>query len=146
MTVYEIVHRLPNGHELVLHTVDSRAEVTLLVDTARYDGTWLDESKKLLRYGMGLIVVRKVSKVLEVINEELIDDFGITRCKLEIANHKVVGWLVMSSNSITAYDHSYNIRLWHVDSFAELANTLGKEIAYECMQRYERLPELKGAM
>lgn len=135
---YNIVHRLPNGQELVIASVGSRREVEYVTETAKYQGTWLSDDLKLLRYGLGLIEVREEKQPVAIVSQNLIREANQVKLKLELVNEENVGWLVMTDDMIYAYDHSDSTLLWEAASFATLAFKINKDIAYECMQLYDK--------
>lgn len=144
--IYNIVCKRPDGQEILIHSADSRNEVMMIVDTKQFAGTWIDENRKLLRYGLGLIEIREEVKVAAVTSIKVFEHEGIAKYLMELANHHEIGWLVMSSGSITAYDRSQQTLMWEVDNFAMLALRVSKEVAYDCMQYYEKLVGAGGEM
>lgn len=146
---YRVIHRLPDGTEQEICTVDSLSDVDFYVETAQYAGTWLDKRRKLLRYGLGLIEIREMVKPMKIVSEKVIQGGPRLECKLGVENCGKVEWLILSSHRISAYDKGMKARLWEVDNFAMLADKLNKPIAYDCMKIYESLnglDDFKGSM
>lgn len=54
-TVYDIVHILPDKSEQLIQTVDKKVDIRLFADSAKYKGTWVSDTRKILRYRKGEI-------------------------------------------------------------------------------------------
>lgn len=130
---YQIVHVMPDGHEHIVGVVNSFMEVKDIVDTAKFAGAWLTETRKLLKYGCGEIRIDLLTKPARISN------FRKTQFNYElvIVNDPVLSTIVLDDKSIVGYDVN-NKELWRTASFTELCNYVSKEIAYGCFMYYER--------
>jgi hypothetical protein len=148
--IYEIVHVLPDKSEQILHSVDSLAEVPYFVDNPRFVGTWISETRKILRYGRGELRIREVQKPMRIVSKEVLEERDVEKVLLKIENGYDLHWIEITADSISGYDILRKAPLWTVTNFAMLALQLdNKEVAFECMEHYEMFTSvygIKGAM
>lgn len=147
MPIFQIVHVKSDGSEKVIGEVRSPTEVKAIVDTSDYQGTWLTDTRKLLRYRRGEIVIRLLEEVLrpygpeishnyEIVNKEIVHWKKFDALKLQIANGGNLHWLMLTPSQIIAYDMR-NTPLWTCDSFSELCEMCSKKLAFEVAQIHE---------
>lgn len=58
MVTYEIIHKLKDGTESVIGEVKNPAYIRHYVETPQYPGTWISDTRKLLRFGRGEIYIK----------------------------------------------------------------------------------------
>jgi hypothetical protein len=147
--VYELVHVKRDKSEQLITTVTDLNDINFYTESSRYHGTWLNETRKMLRYGMGELQVRKIVKHPTIAGHAFTVFNGQDVCLLNIKHDANLHWIAISEDCITGYDLTKRIVLWKVTNFAKLTLHTNKDIAYGCMQLYDQLLDmygLKGAM
>lgn len=146
MLIHQVVHVLPDKTEQVLLTTEKQTEVDFLLLSPRWLGTWITDTRKLLRYNMGEIHLRQKNLARHISNT----DMTAERCVLKLENDYAVGWIVVTADCFTAFDDSMQKVLWTADSPAILSIRLdSKELAFECMEVYNNYLDaysLEGAI
>lgn len=135
---FQIVHILPDKTEQTIATVNTSNEVQKIVETARYAGTWISDSRKLLRYGRGEIIVKKLTFPPRIIRHKTIMVGSYRAYDLVVQNDPSIEYIRVDQKSITGYAAD-NKELWQTGSFTKLCTYVSKEIAYDCFKFYERL-------
>lgn len=138
-SVYEIVRVYPNKSEEVIQTVDSMEEVALYVETPQYVGTWINESRKLLRYGRGEIRIRRVFDRPTIESRVVTTVFDQPAFLLGIKKDEQLKFIIISRTYIAGYSKNRMTELWKVTNFAKLPTLIDKELAYQCMVEYDML-------
>jgi hypothetical protein len=138
-SVYEIVRVYPDKTEKVLQTVDQEADIPQHVETPHYVGTWINNNRKLLRYGRGEIRIRR--KIFRPSIESIIittvgDEPAI---RLNIKYDEKLKSVLLCSQFIAGYGEKRYEELWRVTNFAKLPTLVDKELAYELMVEYDKL-------
>lgn len=134
---YQIVHVHRDGKEDLISTVGSINDVQKIVDTARYAGTWLTETRKLLRYGRGEINVRIMEIPPRIVRHRVISTGKYHAYELMIINDPKLIAIRIDDKLIVGFGPGHT-KVWQTNSFTNLCNHVSKEIAYECFKYYER--------
>jgi hypothetical protein len=136
--VYEIVRVYPNKAEEILQTVESRDDVPLHVETPQFVGTWINENRKLLRYGRGEIRIRRVINRPSIGGKATTTVSGRPAYMLSIKYADELDWILISADYIAGLN-LLRKELWRVNSFVKLPTLIDKELAYQCMLEYDML-------
>lgn len=70
-TVYEIVHVLPDKSERIVKTVTELDEVRLITEVTQFAGTWINDTRKILRYRRGELQIREQTNEETAAAEEI---------------------------------------------------------------------------
>lgn len=145
---YEIVH-VKNGKEPeTIGIYRSEEEVKALTETARYAGTWMNDKRKLLRYGRGELRIHTRNLMPKVISHNTVVFQKYRAYDLFVINHPEIVCIRINTHFITGYGVN-DVQLWETQSFRELANIVDKELAYVCQRYYDQFIEefsLAGAI
>lgn len=147
-TSYTIVHVSPNNTESVVAVTVYREDLPKLVETPEWSGTWLTPMRKLLRHGKGELLIRTGEVAVRISGCTPINSGNHMAYDLQVAYSLELKVIRLRADSIAGYGHNGN-QLWNTSSFTVLADIVGKEVAYQCSQYYERYLqefELTGAM
>lgn len=129
---YRVVLVGRNGVERTLATVNTMAEVKTIVDTPKYVGTWITDDRKLLRYGMGTVRIKRVSDYCF----EEVD--GEWTALLNVVGKPHLDWIRITKDRIMGLNLKKE-KLWEASDFAGMLYFTDKEIAYRCSQIYDEL-------
>ncbi|MMZ45685.1 hypothetical protein D3C75_232740 [compost metagenome] len=137
-TAYKLYHIMPDKSKKLIADVRSADDVQYHIETPKYAGTWLSPTRKLLRFGRGEVRIEEYIVPPSVVNHKLINTGAVIGYDLEIIDHKHITTIRVEHDRITGFVQGH-IRLWETDSFTELANLAGKELAYACYEYHELL-------
>lgn len=139
MVSYDIVLVKPDKSEEIINTVETPAEVRLLVETASYAGTWISPTRKILRKGRGEIHVRERQRAMRVIEGQPHTINNMIWYKLDIGYSESLSHIIFNEYMFIGYnkDDSEN-PAWRARSMIELTKYVGKEVAYQASIHYER--------
>lgn len=146
---YEIVYVRRDRTEEVIKTVTNSADIPHIVEMPQYMGTWISESRKLLRYGRGELHIRKKVFHMTVTNYTMSEVDGEPKCLLSIAHGDDLAWINIDEHKFVGYDLLRVRRLWVARSIPELMARVHKDVAFECMSLYDKMSEtyrFKNAM
>lgn len=138
-TVYEIVRIYPNKAEEVIQTVESIDRVPSHVETPQFVGTWINDSRKILRYGRGEIRIRKQVLRPTIVGKATIEINEQPAYLLNIKYGEGLDWIVIEQSYIAGYDVTRKNELWRATKFSKLPTLIDKELAYQCMVEYDTL-------
>jgi hypothetical protein len=142
-TVYDIIRVKPDKTTEVLQTVASKADISHLVETPQYVGTWISEYRKLLRYGRGEIRIQPRIERQEIVDRAMVDVDGQPAYLCNIRNADSLMWIVIAQKYVSGYNLLKDKELWKVKSFNDLTKYVDKELAYQCSLAYDTLIETK---
>lgn len=148
-TAYEIVRISRDKTEQTIATVLTLQEIDCIVESPQYVGTWLNDTRKLLRYGLGEIHVRKVKLRPQVADHAFTEHDGQMTVLLNIRYGIGLDWIRITNSYIAGYNLSRTRELWRVTNLVNLRIHLDKDLAYVCIQLYDKLLDscqLEGAM
>lgn len=137
-TSFDIYHVRRDGSELKIASAGSRSEIAFHVDNAQYTGTWISDTVKVLRFKRGEIHIRRVHHPIAIISSRYIVQYGEQKVKLRVVNSDIISSILVSRTYVETYDSRNNL-LEVYYSFAEMAERVEKEIAFECREWYEKL-------
>jgi hypothetical protein len=137
---YEIVHIKPNKEPVVIATVYSDEEVRKITEAARFAGTWISDVKKVLRYGRGELRVHVRSLAPKIVDHKVVVFQKFRAYDLEVINHPTIACIRINAHFITGYDLN-DKQLWETQSFRDLSDIVGKELAYVCSRYYDKFIE-----
>lgn len=137
--IFHVERVLPDKSTQRLATVTSMSDTQHITETPQYAGTWINKNRKLLRYGRG-----EVRIVEEVVGMSVTDSYTVVEdnepaFRLDIANGDDIDYLIVTTSCIMGYASSDPSPVWVCDSFHNLLHFISKDMAYECLQKYEEL-------
>jgi hypothetical protein len=138
-TVYDIVRVKPDKTSEILQTVASKADIPHLVETPQYVGTWINDDRKLLRYGRGEIRIQKRIEHQELGDRATIEVNEQPAFLFSVRNAGNLMWIVISQKHIIGYNILKNKELWKCGSITELTGHIDKSLAYQCSLAYDTL-------
>jgi hypothetical protein len=141
-TVYDIVRVKPDKSTELIQTVASKADIPHLVETPQYVGTWINDNRKLLRYGRGEIRIKQRVERQELGDRATIEVDGKPAYLFSVRNAGNLLWIVIAQKHIIGYNILKNKELWKVGSITELSGHIEKEMAYQCALAYDTLTEV----
>jgi hypothetical protein len=136
-TQYEIVYVRANKEPETIATVKTDEEVRAITETARFAGTWVNDQKKVLRYGRGELRVHVRNLLPKIVDCKTIIYYQYRAYDLEVQNDPALTAIRINAHFISGYNKD-DKQLWETPSFRELSEIVGKELAYVCSQYYER--------
>ncbi|MNT18972.1 hypothetical protein D3C71_234730 [compost metagenome] len=136
-TQYEIVYVKPNNEPETIATVNTDEEVRQITETARFSGMWVNDQKKVLRYGRGELRVHVKNLLPKIVGHNTIIYYQYRAYDLEVINHPTLTSIRINAHFISGFDKN-DKQLWETPSFRELSEIVGKELAYVCSQYHER--------
>jgi hypothetical protein len=140
-TVYDIIRVYPNKSTEKLQTINSLADIDHLVETPQFVGTWINSSRKLLRYGRGEIRIQPRIEEQQLGDRATIEVDGIPAFVCSVTNSDDINFVVISQKSIAGFVTLKQKPLWTVGSITELSGFIDKNLAYQCALAYDTLVE-----
>lgn len=140
-TVYDVVRIHPNKSTEILQTVLDKADVEQIVETPQFVGTWINSSRKVLRYGRGEIRISERIEHQEIVDRATIEVDGQPAYLCSIAHANELQWIIISQKYIAGYNIMRTKELWRANSFTELSGYIDKSLAYQCVLAYDTLTE-----
>ncbi|MNB86375.1 hypothetical protein D3C75_333180 [compost metagenome] len=136
-TQYEIVLVRSDKEPETIATVDSNEEVRKITETARYAGAWVNDQRKILRYGRGELRVHIRDLKPKIVACNTIIYYQYRAYDLEVQNDPTLASIRINAHLISGYDRQ-DKQLWETPSFRELSEIIGKELAYVCSRYYDQ--------
>lgn len=141
-TVYDIVRIKPDKSTEVIKTVDKLADASPLVETPQFVGTWINSTRKLLRYGRGEIRIQSRIERQEIVDRATIEKDDVPAYVCHIRHAGELNFIVIEQKHISGFRSMGEKPLWRVASFTELSGHIDKELAYQCVLAYDTLVEV----
>jgi len=136
MNLIEIVWKRKDGTFRHVADVTDLNEANRILSSSKYNGTWISDSKKVLRHGQGVIILREKAREPRVVLATPIEFDNYKAYELTIVNDERLKRIRIDSHSITGFADGFT-RLWTTSSFTELSEIVGKDTAYACFRYYE---------
>lgn len=146
MVKFVLIHIKPvTKEEEAIAVVKTLPELRTILSSVKYDGTWLSDTRKLLRYGRGELVIREYEF------PPYVKSYKITYLSLKpvyelaIADDDELHTITVDHKGFAAYKckpkdaQLKSDMLWQTASFTMLADHLvGKELAFEIYTYFEK--------
>jgi hypothetical protein len=126
-----------NSEPETIATVNTDEEVRRITETARFAGTWINDQKKILRYGRGELRVHVKQLLPKIVDCNTIIYYQYRAYDLAVQNDPTLTAIRINAHFISGYDKD-DKALWETQSFRELSEIVGKELAYVCSQYHDR--------
>lgn len=139
-TQYEIVYVKPNNEPETIATVANNNEVRSITESAKFAGAWVNDQRKILRYGRGELRVHVKELKPKIVDYKAVMFHRYCAYDLAVVNHPTLACIRINTHYLTGYDAKDN-QLWETTSFRELAEIIGKELAYVCLRYYDQFIE-----
>lgn len=133
---YEIVHIRKDKTQEVIATVDSKDEIKKITDVPQYNGTWIRDDRKILRWSNGELRVNIVEQSASVEARRTTYIGSMPLYELLIANGDELKIVCLNNYIIVGYN-AQMVPLWQTASFTQLSDIVGKDLAYEIHQLQE---------
>lgn len=137
MELYRLIHVKPDKSEEILRETDDLADIRLISETAQYAGTWLSDSRKMLKQRKGELRIVEMIRHPELVSHEEYEANNTTwvRCMLKYGGD--VTAICFNDSVFLGCDKKFGI-LWLTYGLADLSEVVGKELAYEIGQLHEK--------
>lgn len=145
---YEIVHVHPDGTEELIQSVNNIEEVTRITETPKYVGSWIRDTRKLLRWNRGELHVRTIESPMQVTSCNTTYLGSMPLYQLVVVNGDDLRLIILNAHTIVGLDVRKQ-PIWQTNSFTRLSDLVSKDVAYVILQYYEKYQaefNLKGVM
>src|SRR5690606_35615860 len=99
-------------------------EVSLITETPKYLGTWINDKVKVLRWNHGEIHIREKESVMKVVGYKEMKLGVRPLYELNVVNGELLKSILISTHTIIGYD-AVKRPLWQTNSFTKLAEIIG---------------------
>jgi hypothetical protein len=137
MFTYDIMHVHPDKTEELIDTVRNKEDITMITEQPKWLGTWINESCKVLRWSRGELKIVTNEHPMRVKSFSTTHLGSMPLYQLHIAFGEELKTICLNSHTIVGYDVKM-APLWQTNSFTKLADIIDKEVAYQCMEYYEK--------
>lgn len=137
MEIYRLIHVKPDKSEEILRESDELIAIKEIAGTAQYDGTWLSDTRKILKQRKGELRIHQMVRYPELLSHEGYEanNTDWVRCMLKYGGD--VHAICFNRGVFLGCDRNFGI-LWLTYGLTDLAEVVGKELAYEIGQLHDQ--------